>query len=72
MHLGGLAELKWLGLSNTKVTDDGLQHIRGLTELRYLCLFGTHVTEDGIREVRKCLPNCQILWDKEDTRPSTH
>jgi hypothetical protein len=37
-----------LGLSNTHVTDAGLEQIKGLSRLRWLALDQTEVTDEGI------------------------
>ena len=33
-HLNGLAQLEWLRLDRTQITDAGLKHLRGLTRLQ--------------------------------------
>lgn len=55
-----------LYLSNTRVTDAGLEHLRGLMQLRFLDLRGTQVTEAGVRELERALPNgfiCALRWE---------
>jgi hypothetical protein len=55
-----LSKLKTLSLSNTKVTDKGLEQIRDLAEPKTLHLKGTKVTEDGIKELKKTLTKVEI------------
>ncbi len=40
-----LAELEYLGLSDTAIGDAGLEHIRGLTRMTNLSLGGTQVAD---------------------------
>ena len=47
-------------LSETRVTDAGLQSLRGLTKLRFVNLWRSKVTDEGVRELREALPNAQI------------
>jgi hypothetical protein len=49
-----------LSLSDTQVTDAGLEHLKRLKNLRYLNLTGTQVTYEGIHMLKKTLPNCSI------------
>jgi hypothetical protein len=44
-----LRSLRFLGLSDTKITDKGLQTVSGLRWLKSLDLDGTAVTDDGLR-----------------------
>ena len=43
--------LEWLFLSNTKVTDAGLERLKGLTHLQELWLDGTKVTDAGVTKL---------------------
>lgn len=46
-------KLKWLRLTDTAITDDGLKHLQGLTDLQYLCLQRTAVTDTGLLHLRR-------------------
>ena len=50
-----------LCLSETQVTDAGLQHLAGLTELSVLDLSQTQVTEEGAAALQDALPKLRIL-----------
>ena len=54
--------LRQLNLSNTGITDTGLEAIAGLDELTSLFLGGTKVTNDGFQRLQKALPKCSIPW----------
>ena len=56
----GLTKLQTLGLSHTKVTDEGTVSLKKLRELRELYLNGTRVTLDGINELRRGLPEVKV------------
>ena len=64
-HLKGLLErltnLKELFLTDTNVTDAGLEHLQGLTNLRYLDVSATKVTDAGVKKLQQALPNCKII-----------
>jgi predicted negative regulator of RcsB-dependent stress response len=51
-HLRGLAQLRWLSLTNTRITDAGLTHLRGLRELGSLELANTMVSDTGLAHLR--------------------
>ena len=57
-----MTKLGWLYLSNTKVSDAGLEHLKEMKELRYLGLTGTNVTDKGVKELQAALPDCKIEW----------
>jgi hypothetical protein len=57
--LGGLTQLRALGLSETKVTDTGLMELTGLKGLELLCLPG-QVTDAGIATLQTALPLATI------------
>ena len=61
MHLKGLTNLEGLNLSNTQVTDTGLQHLKGLTNLTDLTLRQTQVTDAGVAELEKALPKGRVF-----------
>jgi hypothetical protein len=51
-HIKDLTKLQFLNLTNTKVTDAGLEHFEGLTELKLLNLTGTAVTGAGLKHLK--------------------
>ncbi len=62
--LAGLKELKQLqnlDLSQTQVTDAGLEDLATIKGLTVLRLSRTKVTAAGVGELQKALPNCKIL-----------
>ena len=61
-NLADCAELKWLVLDNTDVSDSGLAFLHGLTKLRRLYLRGSRVTTDGVRQLKAALPNVTVLY----------
>jgi len=50
----------WLDLSNSRVSDAGLQHLTGLTNLERLDLRSSKVTAEGVKRLQNALPNCKI------------
>ena len=61
VHLQQLAQLQWLNLSDTRVTDVGLDRLKGLAKLGTLDLTHTGVTERGVRKFEQTLPYCSVL-----------
>jgi hypothetical protein len=55
-----LKQLKWLDLSDTKVTDAGLGELAALKQLQWLELSETITTDTGLKELQKALPRCRI------------
>ena len=55
-----MKKLSDLDLSQTRVTDAGLEYLKGHTTLRSLALYGTRVTREGERKLRQALPKCEI------------
>jgi len=51
-HLSGLANLRFLDLSATKITDAGLAKLTPLDKLRRLSLMETDVTAAGVAQLR--------------------
>src|SRR5438309_948283 len=51
--LQGLTDLRWLGLSHTKVTSTGLKHIERLTNLQELYLFETAIDDTGLEHLKR-------------------
>jgi hypothetical protein len=47
-------------LSDTKVTDAGLEELAALKKLRTLRLYKTRLTVAAINELQKVLPHCRI------------
>ena len=61
VHLKGLTQLQSLNLSDTQVTDAGLERLKGLIRLRDLNLRETRVTGTGLERSRKGLAQLQLL-----------
>ena len=57
----GLSQLRELCLSNTEVSDAGLDNLTGLHELERLWVIGTKVTGAGEKKVKQTLPNCSVV-----------
>jgi hypothetical protein len=58
--------LEYLRLSNSPVTDKGLESLKELNDLRELHLNGTAVTATGVRHLQEALPNCTIDWSPRE------
>lgn len=56
-----MKRLNTLDLSNTKVTDRGLEHLRELPKLRTLFLIGTKVTPEGVNRLLEELPELEVI-----------
>jgi hypothetical protein len=52
--------LDFLDLSNTRITDQGLQYLNGMTRLRILRIVETEVTDAGVAELQRALPGLKI------------
>ena len=55
-----LEEMRFLNLSNTGVTDMGVESLRRLTRLEELNLVNTGVTDEGVKKLQQALPNCKV------------
>jgi hypothetical protein len=53
-------ELKHLGLTNTDVTDAGLNWLATLSELRFLDVQGTAVTPQGVQTLTRAIPQLYV------------
>jgi len=51
-HLASLTRLKTLSLTDSPISDAGLESLRGLTQIEELDLSGTRVTDNGLRCLR--------------------
>jgi len=49
-----------LDLTDTGVTDNGLEDLKGLAQLQLLRLDGTKVTDAGVANLQQALPHCDI------------
>jgi len=54
-----LTSLKYLNLSRTKISDDGLRYLERLSRLKHLTTEGSGITEAGMSELRKKLPSIE-------------
>jgi hypothetical protein len=59
-ELAALADLKRLLLSDTKVTDKGLNELAAVKSLKSLILTNTKTTEAGVAKLKKALPDCEV------------
>jgi hypothetical protein len=59
-ELRSLHSLQGLDLSNTQVTDAGLEHLKGMTKLSQLDIRKTQVTAEGRAMLQKALPDCFV------------
>ena len=59
--LKGLTNLKVLALSNSQVSDAGLEHLKGLKNLEVLTLHNTQVTDAGVADLQQALPQLRIV-----------
>lgn len=62
-HLTDLPKLDNDDLTNTGVTDAGLEILSTIKTLEYIHVEGTRVAINGILRVRSALPNCEAVWD---------
>ncbi len=62
-RLHGSAGLRKVHVSETDVTDAGLEYLKGLVQLRELDLRWTKVTAEGVKRLQQRLPNCDIMWE---------
>ena len=69
MYFKGLAQLEFLDLDHTQVTDAGLEHLEGLTRLRTLVVGGCYVTRNGAQKLEQALPNCIIYGSLSERTP---
>lgn len=59
-YLKGLTDLQGLDLTDTQVSDAGMEHLKGLTKLHILGLGGTQVSDAGLEHL-KGLANLEVL-----------
>lgn len=57
-----LDDVDVLDLSETCVTDAGLEHLRGLIGMQMLILTQTQVTPHGVQMLKQALPQTTILY----------
>jgi hypothetical protein len=55
-----MKKVRFLDLTNTGVTDEGLAHLHGMTDLRRLFLTGTQVSDAGVSALQRTLPKVDI------------
>ncbi len=66
--LSPLTNLKYLDLTNSRITDTGLENLKGHTRLEQLYVHGTQVTNEGVKSLQVALPDCAI----QDSRVSPY
>ncbi|MFO7975993.1 MAG: tetratricopeptide repeat protein [Candidatus Hydrogenedentota bacterium] len=55
--------LKYLNLSQSKITDDMVEHLAELRQVKKMDVRGTDLTEAGVARLREWLPKCTLLSD---------
>ena len=60
-HLGGLTELRVLGLASTQCTGTGFAHLKGLKKLESVNFHFTPLNDDGLRAIAG-VPISGRLW----------
>lgn len=55
-ELSIVTEVTWMDLTDTRLSDAGLEHFKGLKKLERLDLVGTLVTENGARLFQQSMP----------------
>ena len=58
--LGVFTEMRYLSLSHSQVTDEGLLQLEKLRRLSWVYLYGTPVTDGGVSRLQRELPDCAI------------
>ena len=61
VEVAKLQQLEGLGLTGTKISDEGLKEVAKLQKLEWINLMDTNVTKEGWAELHKALPNCDIV-----------
>ena len=56
-----LANLEYLNLYGTKVSDAGLDPLKNLKKLKKLYLWQTQVTEAGVQKLKESLPDLEVV-----------
>ena len=54
----------WLSLSDTGISDSGLQYLTKLNRMWHLDVDGTNVTDNGIERLKTALPDCDVWRGK--------
>jgi len=60
LHLTSLKDLGFLDLSNTQVTNAGLEYLKSFKNCKTIRLSGTNVTDRGIPKLKQTLTGCKI------------
>jgi Leucine-rich repeat (LRR) protein len=68
--LRGLTRLQQLDLSETRITDLGLEHLSGLTNLQAVDVSGTETTDSGLQAIRNPLSEATIIKRPETSKPN--
>ena len=57
-----MEQLEEIDLSDTGVTDQGLETLQGARNLRHIYLGGSKTTAEGAERLRRALPRSQVSW----------
>jgi hypothetical protein len=69
-HISPDALIESLHLDATHVTDESVDVLTKLTRLRKLDLYHTLVTEEGKKRLDAALPDCEVVFDVDSSRPN--
>jgi hypothetical protein len=61
VYIAKLRQLQFLDLSETEVTDAGLQKLKSLGSLKEIRLVNTKVTDAGVAELKASIPNLSVI-----------
>lgn len=64
-----LPHLQYLDLSETSMNDSSIENLKALRGLREFVLIKTDFTKSGQLELREALPQCNILFEGQTSRP---
>ncbi|MEO2032296.1 MAG: hypothetical protein ABGZ35_09440, partial [Planctomycetaceae bacterium] len=56
----GLTNLGFLDLSNTQISNAGLEHLESFKKCKTLRLSGTNVTDSGVAKLQVALKGCKL------------
>lgn len=64
--ISGFANLTYLGLSHTNITDAGLVHLHKLAKSVAIDLRGTKVSADGVKQLKQAIGGAKVAWYEDD------